>query len=604
MLLDHNRWTYMAVVGMKYSVTYVGLGCLVYFFLVAFAFGRAGIAHPVSIAIEAYGAVEILWYFVWFLPFKARLQRPGMPMTPMTRAQRRKLVADILRNVPDVRLFIRKWFCMAHLDQIHRDNVKDWLAWALFAAEGRDLAPDEWAELDEYAMPMRLNLDPVVMYHRPLLWYLFMSFTEVASWAYLAIKGFTFYRQPRRTFFSVFPFRPMTLLAPRASASEDISYFCRPHRSKTHRPVLFIHGIGIGVPTYATWLPSIPADIGVVAVEILPASNRICPEAVPPAAFARAVAQIVQQQGMDDFVLVGHSYGTFMARPLLEHPEVGPRINSLVLCDPVAVLLHLPDVAYNITRRRGRVTPEIEIDFGAGRDPMIAYTVCRRFHWPEHILFREDLAGRRTTAVVAGRDCVLNGPAVASYMHYGRADQTSRNDLAALEHTWTGWTGRGDIELLYLPDRDHGQSLLLPQLARRISEAIATYADKRRDPGAAPSLEPKSERGRRHLDGVRRPPTPPEQHRGRDETVGIPLEDVAHHSLKVRTLEAIKTKSTSSSTGHSAISMEEEGESGRTTMVGSSSPDEWRNTHFIESYASSRYSVPDPLPHRMPKRLM
>ncbi|KAK8034227.1 hypothetical protein PG993_009222 [Apiospora rasikravindrae] len=514
MLLDHNPWTYAAVVGMKYGVTYIGLWCLVYFFFVAFAFGLPGISHPVSIAIEAYGLIEILWYFLWFLPFKARLQRPGMPMAATTRAQRRKLVANILKNVPDVRLFVRKWFCYAHIDQIYRDNVKDWLAWALFAKDSKELSQDEWDELDEYVdeaaekaglelppgradgKPMRLNLEPVEMYHRPLLWYFFMSFTEVACWAFLAAKGFKFYRQPRKTFFSIFPLRPMTLLAPTASASKKFSYYCRPHKSKTHRPVLFVHGIGIGVPTYMTWLPSIPKDIGVVAIEIINASNRICPEGVRPSVFARAVAQILRQQAIDDFVFVSHSYGTFMARPLLEHPEVGPKMNSMMLCDPVAILMHLPNVAYNITRRVGVTTPEIEIDFGAGRDPMIAHTVCRRLHWPEHILFREDMAGRRTTAVVAGRDCVLDGPAVASYMYYGKVDQTSYADLEELGKTWDTWTGRGDIELMYLPDRDHGQSLLLPKLAKRICQAIETYCDMSKDPATTSSpstLEPKSE---------------------------------------------------------------------------------------------------------------
>ncbi|KAK8041039.1 hypothetical protein PG994_014046 [Apiospora phragmitis] len=600
MLLDHNPYTYAAVVGMKYFVNYIGLYCLVYFFAIAFAFGRAGIVHPVSIVIEAYGLVEILWYLLWFLPFKARLQRPGLPMTPMTRAQRKKLIANALQTVPDVRLFVRKWFCQAHIDQIYRDNIKDWMAWALFAKEDKDLSREEWDELDEYVdeaqeqagldlprgradgKPMRLNLDPVEMYHRPLLWYFFMSFTEIACWAFLAVKGFTFYRQPRRTFFSIFPFRPMTLLAPHASASKDFSYYYRPHRSKTHRPVLFCHGIGIGVATYTTWLPSIPADIGIIAIEVMPAANRICPEGKPPQVFARAVAQILRQHKIDDFVLVGHSYGTFMARPLLDHPEVAPKINSMILCDPVAILLHLPNVAYNITRRKGVTTPEIEIDFGAGKDPMIAHLVCRRFHWPEHILFREDFAGRRTTAVVAGRDCVLDGPAVASYVHYGRVDQTSYWDQQEMAKTWRSWTGRGDIELMYLPDRDHGQSLLLPKLARRISEAIATYADLSKDPSTTTSLEPMTEVPQRSA-------SPPESHRGLKETVGIPLEDIAHHSQKVRTLAAIKTDSNSSS------------DDGRTMVE---SPDEWRNTHFIESYASNRYSVPDPTPPQVPRNML
>lgn len=60
------------------------------------------------------------------------------------------------------------------------------------------------------------------------------------------LKGFKFYRQPRNTFLSVFPFRPMTLFSSYQSAAQEMSYFYRPHTSKKQRPIVFIHGIGIG----------------------------------------------------------------------------------------------------------------------------------------------------------------------------------------------------------------------------------------------------------------------------------------------------------------------------------------------------------------------
>lgn len=72
------------------------------------------------------------------------------------------------------------------------------------------------------------------------------GFADLFTTLFLFAKGFSFYRQPRNTFFGVFPFRPMTLISSKESAAPEMSYFYRPHESKTHRPIVFIHGVGIG----------------------------------------------------------------------------------------------------------------------------------------------------------------------------------------------------------------------------------------------------------------------------------------------------------------------------------------------------------------------
>lgn len=491
MLVDHNQFTFAAVLAGKYAVGYVGLGCFLYFLIALFIGGVPAIAFPFSIAVEAYGAIEILWYLLWFLPFKAYLQRPGTHMAAMTRPERKALIEKSLDLVPDARLFLRKWFSNAHLDEIYRDDVKDWLVWVLWGTGSFDgCDPDELNEyVDEVenranltlskgragAKPIRLNLDPVQMIHRSLLFYGLISLLDATTTLFLIFKGFSFYRQPRSTFFQVFPFRPTTLLSGNTSAAPNLSYIYRRHMSKTHRPVVFCHGIGIGLPTYSYWLSTIPKDIGVLAIEFLPVSSRICPAALSQRDYVEAVRKILYQQDITDFVFVAHSYGTFSARPLLDDPVIGPMINSLVLCDPVSILVHLPDVAYNITRRKPVDAPQVQIAWGAALDPMVAHTVSRTLHWPEVILFRENLIGKRTTAIVASRDCVLNADAVSSYVYYGDVNYTSE-DIQELQNTPGQWTGQSEIELMYLHDRDHGQSLLIPAEAQKITNIVVAYA--------------------------------------------------------------------------------------------------------------------------------
>lgn len=492
MLVNHNPVTYAGVVAGQYVLGWVGLGCFIYFLLALFIGGVPAITHPFSIAVEAYGALEILWYLLWFLPFKAYLQRPGMRVTPTTRAQRKQLIEQLLDQVPDIKLFMRKWFNQAHLDEIYRDDVRDWLIWALWGQDNSEGIDED--ELDEYislaeskaeytldkgkggAKPIRLNLDPVRMIHRSLLWYAMIGVMDHLGALMLIFNGFRFYRQPVSSFFKVFPFRLMTLLSFRKSASPLFSYMVRPHKSKKHRPIVFFHGIGIGLPTYAYWLSTIPKDIGVLAVEVLPVSGRISPEGVSARRFVKAMRAILEQQGYDDFVLIGHSYGTFLVRPLLDDPAINAKIDSIVVCDPVAIMLHLPDVAYNVTRRKPVTAPQVEIAWGAALDPCTAHTLCRRLHWPEHILFRENLVGKHTTVIVASRDCVLNADAVAGYVYYGDAGYITAADLEELRKTPELWTGRAELELIYLYDRDHGQSLLIPSEARKITHVATTYA--------------------------------------------------------------------------------------------------------------------------------
>ncbi|KAK7211061.1 hypothetical protein V2G26_018239 [Clonostachys chloroleuca] len=45
----------------------------------------------------------------------------------------------------------------------------------------------------------------------------------------------------------IFPARLLTLFTTSRSPARSLTYWCRPHTSNTRLPVLFIHGIGIGL---------------------------------------------------------------------------------------------------------------------------------------------------------------------------------------------------------------------------------------------------------------------------------------------------------------------------------------------------------------------
>ncbi|GKT56152.1 alpha/beta hydrolase fold family [Colletotrichum tofieldiae] len=468
---------------------YLGLLCFLYFWFIFALAGVPGIAHPVSIIIEVVGAIEILFYFVWFVPYRSRLQKPGFQPTPLSREERNRFFHQGLDHAPDVEQYIRRWHCNAQLGDIRRENVKDWLLWALFDKQGHPGEHEE--ELEEYiadaeeragitikggfgdSTPMRLSFDPINITHRSLLFYLITGWLDFFATLVLFIRGFKFYRQPRNTFFSVFPWRPMTLLSPNESADPKLSYFCRPHTSTTQRPILFMHGVGVGMLPYLLWLWSIPKDVGVLAIEILPVSSRICPPLQTTKELVDGMDAIIEQQSYNDFVFVGNSFGTLLASPLLQRPDIAAKINSVVLIDPVSLLLHLPSVAYNFTRRQPRWGNEWEIWFVA-TDPMVAHTLARRFRWQDFILWTPQLHGKRTTVVLGGEDCVTDPDAVASYVYFGDLNYT-RHDKLEWATTPERWTGRGELELMYLDGMDHGQAFLSIRHMPQIGNVVLAY---------------------------------------------------------------------------------------------------------------------------------
>lgn len=166
---------------------YFGLLCLGYL-VAAFSFGGSrALVTRAAISIEINCVMEVLWYLVWFLPYRARRQRPGYRPTALRKGQRVELFRKVLEHVPDPEQFVRRWAKNAHMEDIRRENLKEWLLWVLFDQEGPPGAAN--VELEDYvtemeeklearikpgrgdAEMMRPSLDVVVMNHRSLLYY-------------------------------------------------------------------------------------------------------------------------------------------------------------------------------------------------------------------------------------------------------------------------------------------------------------------------------------------------------------------------------------------------------------------------------------------------
>ena len=125
--------------------------------------------------------------------------------------------------------------------------------------------------------------------------------------------GFKYYRTSIIRFPLVLPPRPLTLCTFNRSPVKALSYWLRPHTSTTKLPIVFLHGIGIGLWTYVNFLAALSkgenddGEVGIIAIEILPVSFRITQQALGKEEMCRQIENIMLQHGFTSFVLVAHS---------------------------------------------------------------------------------------------------------------------------------------------------------------------------------------------------------------------------------------------------------------------------------------------------------
>ena len=318
--------------------------------------------------------------------------------------------------------------------------------------------------------------------------------------------GFHFYRLPLSSFLALFPFRPVTLITPYRSPAKHLTYWYRPHTSATRLPILFVHGIGIGLYPYTNFLSDLNAhvnakddkddgQVGILAVELMPISFRITHAALGKDDMCAELHQIVAAHSYDHFVLVSHSYGSVISTHILSNACLRPMVASALLIDPVSFLLHMPDVAYNFTARKPQRANEWQLWYFASKDPGVAHSLGRRFFWGENVMWKEDAEdlikeGRRVTVSLGGRDLIVNTEAVGGYLADSgtvRAEGTGKGSghakekeicVNGKEDAWKDKEWKGDgLEVLWFDHLDHAQVFDTKATRARLVKVVWKYCE-------------------------------------------------------------------------------------------------------------------------------
>lgn len=468
--------------------------------------------------LQAWIAIEALFY-LFFLCYRRHLQREAIHPPLRSREERKQLVHQVRAEVHDVDKFLSGWFRGADPNDIGREGLKSFLNWVFW--EGR-VTDDDAEELEEYvqvveemaghkfpegqgrAKALRLTLDPIEMDVRCLTWYATVMLVEHITFARFWIAGFS-HRRTRVAGPWVLPPRPGTLLAGGRSPAKTLSYWYRPHTSKTRLPVLFIHGIGIGLWPYVDTLEAISkqsgvaqndtadGSVGVLAIELLPICSRLTQPILQREEFIKQITTILDSHGYDNFVLASHSYGSVFSTYMLTHDALASRIRATVLVDPVTILLHMPDVAFNFTVRQPKTANEWQLWYFASKDPGTSHTLGRHFFWNENCLWKSRIKelverGMRITVSLASRDLIVDTSAVAQYLLNDDVPDpvvTANGQLHmklethgsdAEDEAWKTKPLRGcGLDVLWCEDLDHAQVFDDKVARARLVGVVAEY---------------------------------------------------------------------------------------------------------------------------------
>ncbi|KAL9603454.1 MAG: hypothetical protein Q9219_001141 [cf. Caloplaca sp. 3 TL-2023] len=325
-----------------------------------------------------------------------------------------------MESVSDPEEYLSKWFKGAPLSEIRRENVKQFFCWSLLNKDKYGLLDDQ--ELEEYADQVEAMLGRKLQ------------------------PGMGSAKGLRLTLDKVqILYRPLIWYL--------VSFLANIPRSPTDQS---------------------DEETGVIAVEIMPISFRITHEALARDEMKEEILKIVRHHGWKKFVLVAHSYGSIVATHLLQDPNSSRMVEATLLVDPVSILLHLPDVAYNFTCRAPAGANEHQLYYFASMDMGVAHTLARKFFWQENVLWKHDLQGRRVTVVLCGKDLIVNTKAVGRYL--ARAQDTSGRDPASTDWSWQHqkWEGDG-LDVIWYRDLDHSQVFEKKSDYKQLVEVIHHY---------------------------------------------------------------------------------------------------------------------------------
>ncbi|KAK9897587.1 hypothetical protein P389DRAFT_58697 [Cystobasidium minutum MCA 4210] len=374
--------------------------------------------------------------------------------------ERNKLSRDDPRAVEWRKMF-QAWFLGAPWESLKRDNVLEWLSWSFFGmhyeeiveeykqegsppipkevqSAGEVLAEPEGDDVEGAGGKMafvfqglymlearsgmklpegrnpnvsciRLHLDPVKITSRPFAKYLVTGFFNLMIERRASRSGFVKVSHAGLTYLIRMP------------------ELWKPGSEET-RPVLFLHGLGMGLAQYASLVsyfeqhPTLKNRPVILLIQPHLSMGLFYPDHLRPPnkeSTVQGLRALVARWKMEEgLTVVSHSNGTIVHGWLLKDcPEL---VKASCFVDPVTFCLWEPFVAYNFLYRKPTTGIDILMRYFVGEEIGIALMLQRYFDWSANILWFEEipdaLSNRNTIFFLAEKDAILNARRVMRYL--------------------------------------------------------------------------------------------------------------------------------------------------------------------------------------------
>jgi pimeloyl-ACP methyl ester carboxylesterase len=302
-----------------------------------------------------------------------------------------------------------------------------------------------------------LPLDPVPALHRPLCVYLLASLLDLGSDCFIWSCGFRRHRVGCMSFWV----RRGDPPPPWRGAEGGAGRWRKQTASKPEPPLVFVHGVGLGLVTYLPFLRGlfgISRHRTVVLLELPHVSMKLGIDRFPTIqAIADYTEQAMHQLRLPAALWVCHSLGTFVFAGINRlKPHL---IDACVLIDPVCFMLWEATTMKNFCYCAPRSPLEIVQQYHVCRELLISWYFQRHFYFSDAVLLREDVP-TRALVVISQADNIYDTSRVIQYLR------------------------RGGVRLQLFPDTPHGGWLLSAAQTSSILHAVATLYHAGADAGA------------------------------------------------------------------------------------------------------------------------
>ncbi|CAF1449162.1 unnamed protein product [Adineta steineri] len=389
--------------------------------------------------LTLWSLVEVIFFFYQcYLFFKIQ---PQTSPPPITSKERQQLVSYALKNIKHVPSTLSKWFMDCPFQDIDRESIVGWLAFAFYSKNSNELEDNEYREIDLFIEKveaqtqvktttiksnknisyMKHILDPVRVIFRPFIFYFITDtiMNGIVARINFYFKGYQFVQIGHLQFWTCY----------NKSRNEE----------EEEEPIIFFHGLGAGLLIYQPFIASLHKRFShnrriiLISMRCVTMRYPSLKDIPNMSETTESIKLIFDHYKMKKAIFIGHSYGTACLSWIVQ--KCPQYISRLIFIDPICFALFEPYVVYNFVYRTPYKLGHLYMYYFVCREMGISHVIGRHFWWTQNNLYIEQIRSCSnkqlpTHVLLSGRDCIINAPLIRDYLNDNNIDNYWATNLS------------------------------------------------------------------------------------------------------------------------------------------------------------------------------